>query len=149
MPAFEEVRDRLTDIAALGGRIEPAAKFSDLMARNHAPQVTPAAFVLPLGLRGARADATAGLFRQGVVETLGVVLWLRSAGDATGARSLDALTPLRNAVIRRIAGWAPTSDWTEGEAIGVFTLARGELLSLSAGLLIYQLDFAVEDQVRI
>ncbi|PZU56094.1 MAG: hypothetical protein DI547_17285, partial [Sphingobium sp.] len=99
---FEAVRDRLADVTALAGRIEPAARLSDMMARNQLPQVTPAAFVLPLGLRGGRADAAAGLFRQALTETLGVVLFVRSAGDATGARATEQLVPLRNAVIRRI-----------------------------------------------
>jgi len=146
---FEAVRARLADMEALAGRIEPAASLSDLIAQNRLPQVTPAAFVLPLGLRGGKADAAAGLYRQQLAEMLGVVLIIRSAGDATGARGADQLTPLRNAVIRRIVGWAPPSDWTGDETIGVFTLSRGELLSLRAGALVYQLDFAVDDQVRI
>ncbi len=35
------------------------------------------------------------------------------------------------------------------EAVGVYRLSRGELVSLSAGTLTYQLDFAIEDQLRI
>lgn len=146
---FEEVKARLADVTALAGRIEPAASLSDLMARNQLPQVTPAAFVLPLGLRGGRADAAAGLYRQDIAEMLGVVLILRSAGDATGGKLADRLTPIRDDVIRRIAGWAPPSGWLEGETIGVFTVSRGQLITLSAGALVYQLDFAVDDQVRI
>jgi hypothetical protein len=151
---FEAVRARLADVTALAGRIEPAARLSDMMARNQLPQVTPAAFVLPLGLRGGRADAAAGLFRQALTETVGVVLFVRSAGDATGARATEQLVPLRNAVIRRIVGWAPPSDWLAneqggGETVGVFALSRGELLSMQAGMLTYQLDFALDDQLRI
>jgi len=146
---FDQVKDRLEDIGMLAGRIEPAARLSELMARNQLAQVTPAAFVLPLGLRGGRADAMTGLYRQPITEMLGVVLVLRSAGDATGARSTDQLTELRNAVIRRIVNWAPVSNWLDGETVGVFTLGRGELVSLSAGTLVYQLDFALDDQVRI
>ncbi|NML88349.1 hypothetical protein HHL26_04620 [Sphingobium sp. TB-6] len=146
---FEAVKARLADIAALERRIQPAASLSELIAQNRLPQVTPAAFILPLGLRGGRADAATGIYRQSIAEMLGVVLILRSAGDATGAKSADALTPLRNAVIDRIVGWAPTSGWNGSETIGVFTLSRGELISMSAGALVYQLDFSVDDQVRI
>lgn len=146
---FAAVQDRLSDITDLAGRIQPGASLSELMARGQAPQVTPAAFVLPLGLRGGSVTAMANLFAQDIVETLGIVLFLRGAGDATGGRLTDKLTPLRNAVIRAIVGWAPQSDWLAGETVGVFRLARGELISLSAGLLVYQIDFALDDQLRI
>lgn len=146
---FAAVKERIADIELLAGRIGEAASLSDLMARNQAPQVTPAAFVLPLGLRGGRADAATGLFRQDIAETLGVVLFVRSAGDATGAKAGDRLRPLRNDVIRRIVGWAPPSDWLEDDTVGVFVLSRGQLLSMSAGMLTYQLDFSVDDQLRI
>lgn len=146
---FAAVRDRLSGIDALGGRIQPGASLAELMARNQAPQTCPAAFVLPLGIRGGTVTAMAGAFAQDIVETLGIVLFLRAAGDATGGSLTDRLTPLRNAVIRAIVGWEPQSDWLEGESVGVFRLARGELMSLSAGLLTYQIDFALDDQLRI
>ncbi|MDT7533733.1 hypothetical protein OVY48_09885 [Sphingobium sp. SA2] len=146
---FAAVDQRLKDIMALAGRIRPAASLSELMARGQAPQVCPAAYVLPLGIRGGLFNAMANLIVQDIVETLGIVLFLRSAGDATGGQLTDQLIPLRNAVIRAIVGWAPQSDWLEAETVGVFRLARGELISLSAGLLIYQLDFALDDQLRI
>lgn len=146
---FEAVKERLTGIADLGGRIQPGASLSDLMARNQAPQVCPAAFVLPLGIRGGAVEAMSGLFKQDIAETLGIVLFLRSAGDATGGKMTDALVPLRNAVIRAIVGWAPQSDWLAGETVGEYRLARGELISLSTGLLTYQIDFSLNDQLRI
>lgn len=146
---FEAVRARLEDISTIAGRIQPGASLSELMARNLAPQVCPAAFILPLGVRGGSVEAMAGLFVQDIAETLGIVLFLRAAGDATGGRLADQLTPLRNDVIRAIVGWAPQSDWLEGETVGLFRLARGELISLSGGLLTYQIDFALDDQLRI
>lgn len=146
---FAQVKDRLADVTELAGRVQPGASLSDLMARNQAPQVCPAAFVLPLGIRGGQVTAMTGVFAQTIAETLGVVLFLRAAGDATGGKLTDQLVPLRNAVIRRIVNWAPQSDWGEDETIGVFRLARGELISLSSGLLTYQLDFALDDQLRI
>lgn len=146
---FGQVRDRIADIADLGGRISPAASLSELMQRGQAPQVCPAAFILSAGIRGGSVEAMAGLFKQDVVETVGIVLFLRAAGDATGAKASDQLVPLRNAVITRIVGWSPQSDWLEGESVGAFRLGRGELISLSAGLLTYQLDFVFDDQLRI
>lgn len=146
---FESVRAKLDDIAGIGGRWEPAARLSDLLARNQAPQVTPAGFILPLGLRGGQVVDASGAYIQKLAETLGIILVVRSAGDATGAKATDALEPLIVAVVTRIVGWVPPSRWRREEAIGQFTLARGELVSLSAGTAIYQLDFALEDQLRI
>lgn len=146
---FAAVKERLAGIGDLAGRIQPGASLAELMARNQAPQTCPAAFVLPLGIRGGTVTAMTGLFAQDIAETLGIVLFLRAAGDATGGSLTDRLTPLRNDVIRAIVGWAPQSDWLEGDSVGVFRLARGELISLSAGLLTYQIDFALDDQLRI
>ncbi|RIA44046.1 hypothetical protein DFR49_2282 [Hephaestia caeni] len=139
------VMDRVALAApVLAGRVHSAAKLSEVMQRNQLPQVTPAAFVLPLGLQGGAADAVTGLYRQSVSHVVGVLLAVRAAGDATGAAGLATLDPLIDAVVGGIAGWTPDDD-----TIGVFTLSRGELLSLSAGTLTYQLDFAIEDQLRI
>lgn len=134
---------RLATIPALAGRIHEAAKLSELMARNALPQVCPAAFVLPLGLRGGPADAVTGLFRQSVEWLEGVLLVVRAAGDATGAKAAAQLRPLIDAVIAAIAGWG------EPDGFGTWVLRKGELVSLSTGTLTYQLDFAIDDQLRI
>lgn len=141
---LEESKERLaTYVPELDGRIEEAASLATLMQRNQLPQVTPAAFLLPLGLRGGLADTMAGMFRQGLERVMGVVLIFRSVGDAIGAKAFDRLSPLIDAVISTFAGWGP-----EG-AIGVFRLGRGELLSMQAGTIVYQLDFILDDQLRI
>jgi hypothetical protein len=146
---FDAVKARIADVPGIAGRIEAAANLSELISRGLAPQGGDAAFILPLGIRGGAEQAMAGLFIQDIAETLGIVLFIRAVGDTTGARSNDRLTPIRNAVIRQIVGWSPPSEWLEGETVGQFRLSRGELISLSAGLLIYQIDFALTDQLRI
>lgn len=146
---FEAIRDRIADVEGIKGRIQPAANLSELMARGLTPQGGDAAFILPLGIRGGSEQAMSGLYIQDVAETVGVVLMIRALGDATGARSTDRLLPIRNAIIRRVAGWSPPPHWMEGETVGQFRLARGELISLTAGLLTYQLDFVLSDQLRI
>lgn len=146
---FDEVKERLAAVSELTGRIQPGASLSELMARNMAPQACPAAFILPLGIRGGSVTAMSGFFAQDMIETLGIILFLRSAGDVTGGKMADQLTPLRNEVIRAIAGWSPQSDWLEDDTVGVFRLERGQLVSLSGGLLIYQIEFGLEDQLRI
>jgi hypothetical protein len=127
----------------LTGRVGTALQLADAMARNALPQITPAAFILPLGLRGGAANAAAGLYRQAIDRFLGVVLVVRSAADPLGQMVVDELAPLIDGTIAAIAGWAPD------EAIGVYRLTRGELVSLAGGVATYQLDFALDDQLRI
>lgn len=137
------VADRLKTIPALANRVFGAARLAELLKQGAVPQATPVAFVIPLGLRGVSPDAVSGLFRQGLQRLVGVVLVVRNVGDGTGEKALVELDPLIEAVIDLLAGWAPD------EAFGVFTLARGELVSIEAGTIIYQLDFAIDDQLRI
>ncbi|MEX2126969.1 MAG: hypothetical protein WD871_01830 [Xanthobacteraceae bacterium] len=128
---------------ALGGRVEGAAELSALVKSNALPQVTPASFVLPNGLRGGAADAVTGLFRQQLDEVVSVVLIVRVAGDRTGAGALPTIDTVIGQVVNAVCGWAPAGQ------IGVFRLSAGRLVSLNAGAVIYQLDFAIADQLRI
>lgn len=129
-------------VPELAGRIEGAAELSALMRENRLPQVTPAAHVLPLGLRGLQADAATGLFRQAVDETVAVVLTWRGY-EASGGRALSPLDALIDAVIAALAGWGPEA------AGGVLRLARGQLVAINAGTIVYQIDFTLTDHLRI
>ena len=129
-------------VPAFASRVEGAAELSALMRQNALPQVTPAAHVVPLGISGGRADAAAGEFRQEFDRVIGVLITLRT-NSRTGDGQLVQLDTLIEAVTRTIAGWGPD------EAIGVFRLARGQLVTMAAGTLVYQLDFAISDQLRI
>ena len=125
-------------------RVEGAAELSELVKRKALPQASPSAFVLPLGLHAAnQGDAGAGAFTQMVDEVFGVVLFVRASGDITGGRALPSIDMLVWAVIEAVCGWGPE------DAIGVFHLRRGQLLSAEAGAVIYQLDFGLQSQVRI
>lgn len=131
-------------VAALAGRVAGAAELSELARQKALPQASPYAFVLPLGLIArSEGDAMAGAFVQGVDEMFAVVLFVRATGDVTGARALPTIDELVWAAIEAVCGWGPDA------AIGVFRLARGQLLSAEAGAVIYQLDFAIQTQVRI
>lgn len=133
----------LAKVPDLGNRIGTAAQLADAMAKNRLPQVTPAAFVIPLGLRGGQSNAATGLFRQGLDRLVGVVLVIRSAGDLLGEKASEELEPLIEKTIEAIAGWEP------GSAIGVFRLGQGQLVSMNGGAVTYQLDFILDDQLRI
>lgn len=138
-----EIIDRLQAIAPLAGRVQGAARLADLQARNGTPQASPAAFVIGSALRGGPADVMTGMFRQALDRMVSVILFVRLAGDGTGAAGGVELEPLVEQVVTRVCGWAP-----EG-AIGVFRLQRGELIAFAGGLATYQLDFVLDDQLRI
>lgn len=131
-------------VPQLAKRVETAAALSELVKRKALPQASPFAFVLPLGLQPrSDGDAGAGAFTQAIDETFAVVLFVRAAGDITGGRALPSIDALVWTVIEAVCGWGPD------DAIGVFHLRRGQLLSAEAGAVIYQLDFGLQQQVRI
>lgn len=135
---------RIQTIAEFGGRVEGAAELAALISEDVLPPVTPAAFVLPVGLRGGVADAATGLYRQNYSEIVGVVLIVAAPGDPSGAAALpDIDDVLIKAVVNKMAGWAP------GDQVGVFELRDGDLLTVSNGSVMYRLNFAINDQLRI
>lgn len=139
----DDVMARLKDRAhRLEGRVDGAANLVQLMQQNQLPQHTPAANVISSGLGGGPADAVAEVFRQTFDETISVFLTFRNV-QGTGARSLELFDEVRTDVIEAICGWGP-----EGK-LGVFRLVRGQVVNMAAGTLIYQIDFAIADQLRI
>lgn len=141
---MQSVIDRLGTIPALAKRVYGAAKLGELTERGSIAVNGTGAFVLPLGMRGGAADAVTGMFRQSLDRLVGIVLVVRNLSDNTGAKAMLELDPLIEAVIQLLAGWGPEED-----VFGVFTLARGELVSIDKGTITYQLDFAIEHQLRI
>lgn len=129
-------------IPTLAKRVEGAAQFAELMKSGVLPTQDVSAYVLPLGLLGGKAEAGAGFYTQLFDEAVGVVLALKSY-SSTGDRVLPDLRILVGEVLEAVAGWAPN------EEVGVFRMTRASLVSMSAGTLIYQIDFTVTDQLRI
>jgi hypothetical protein len=144
MIRLDEVRTRLeAQVPALAGRLHAAGAFADLVERDAVPQGTPAAFVLLGGIRGGRAQLATGAFIQDFEESVIVVVADRYAGDALGARGVDEITPIVRDVVTAIAGWGPD------DAPGVYVLQAAELVGIKRGVLIFQIDFALNDQLRI
>lgn len=131
-------------VPELSGRTLHAGDFADLVDKNRLPQVTPAAYVLPGGMTGGQAQIMAGVTIQDFSETVMVVLAVRVAGDPLHAAAIDTAGPLVTAVIRAVVGWAP-----DDEVPGVFILGRAELVGAKDGLLIFQIEFNLMDQLRI
>ena len=67
----------------------------------------------------------------------------RVTGDPLGDKALKDISPLVAAVIEAVCGWAPD------DAIGVFELRSAELVGAKGGALIFQIEFTLNDQLRI
>lgn len=140
----DDVRERIeAEVSDLSGRVRNAGEFSQLVEGNAFPADTHSAFVLPGTLAGGASQAIVGMFQQALVERIIVVLVVRVANDITGAKGMDALTPLIRNVITALCGFSP------GDAPGCLELAAGELVGAAQGRLIYHLEFALNDQLRI
>lgn len=122
--------------------VEGAKSFLALMKSRALPQVTPAAHVLPTGIQGGRADAISGAFTQGIRESVAVILTIRS-NDRLGEGAIDDIDGLIHTIVAAIAGWAP------GNETGVFELVRAQPLNVDANAFVYQIEFAIQDQLRI
>jgi hypothetical protein len=140
---MSRLRPFLENVEGLHGRVFGAAQLTKLVEANQLGTVSPAAYTLPLGVSGGAGEAATGLYRQQVEWLDGVVLVVKVAGDLTGAKALDLIEPLVIATINAVAGQ------DVADMIGTYRLAKGELFRLAAGVLSYQLDFAIEDQLRI
>ena len=122
--------------------VEAGADLAAMLKTNALPQQTPAAHVLPLRLRGGQVTSASALFVQETDELVAVVLSFRNV-DRTGASGLADMDDVKDQVIAALAGWGPD------DAAGVFRLVGGDLVHLAAGLMIYQVELAITDQLRI
>jgi hypothetical protein len=129
---------RVTDLRSVNG----VADFTTLLKQNALPQQTPAAHVVPTGIRGGKPETATGVFTQPTSEAVAIILTVRS-NDQAGERALEAVDALIESTIAALAGWAPNDE------LGVFQLERGSVMNMSAGALVYQLDFSIADQLRI
>jgi hypothetical protein len=137
MSLVDDVTERLkAEVPAFQNRVEGAAELATLVAQKTLPPRTPASFVLPLGFGAAPNTVFTGAHSQRITERVGVVFLVRYAGDATGGKSLPSITVLEKAIEAALVGWQPASVETPLDVV------RGALLSLTAGAVFYQLDFA-------
>lgn len=131
------------DVAEFGGRVQGALELGALIANGTIPPTTPAAFVIPGGLIGGTAQAAAGAYVQGTEDVVQIVLALRTH-QATGKSGIDPLKALIDATLASLCGWRAAP-----EAPGVLTLQRAALVSMTAGLVVYQIDLSIQNQLRI
>lgn len=129
-------------VTRLQGRVEGATSLVQLLSQNALPQHGPAARVISAALQGGEPSAGSGYFTQAYTETVSVFLVFRNV-QGTGGNELDLFDEVKWAVIEAICGWAPD------DSVGVFRLANGQVRNMAQGTLIYQIDFAIGDQLRI
>ncbi len=140
----EDVAQRIgAQVAALTGAIDFIADLASLIQQGALPQREVCAFVIGLGFDGGKAEAAVNAFTQGLTQSVGVVLCVKALGDAKAQKAVPTIDALSQSVIEAVAGWGPST------APGVFTVSRGRLLNADKGLLLYQIDFALVDQLRI
>jgi hypothetical protein len=130
-------------VAALNGGIEFIAELQALLAENGMPQRDVSAFVIPLGFDDRGGESVAGMHTQMLADVVGVILCQKARGDLKGQKGLVRIEPLINAVVDAVAGWAP------GNTVGVFNVKRGRLAPGGQGIIVYQIDFELMDQLRI
>lgn len=140
-PIIPFLIDRLKSRDLFGGRIYPAGNLAALMRAGNTADPILKAHVLPSSLTGGKAEAATGAYVQLVDRGVSVVISLPIA-DATGAAQADDLEHLIFATTEAVTGWGPV------DCPGVFRLARGQLVSMQGGIIVYQLDFTIADHLR-
>lgn len=130
-------------VPQLAGLIEYVADFAALIAANALPQRDLTAFVIPAGFDAETGQGIVNAHTQPLQRAISVVLVQKARGDAKARSAVPKIDALEIAVVKAVAGWAPD------DAVGVFNVTRGRLVSVDNGLVIFQIDFKLADQVRI
>ncbi|MBW7968119.1 hypothetical protein [Bradyrhizobium sp. BR 10289] len=135
---------RISDqVPALQGRVDDIAVFAALVEAGALPEHEVCAFVAPLGLDASAGQSAVNVHTQSFEETIAVIIAVKARGDVKAKKALPTIGQLKDDVMNAVTGWAPNNN------VGVFNLRRGRLLSALKGLVVYQLEFALLDQLRI
>lgn len=133
-------------VEELAGRLFQASDFARVMGSNTAPTGGVNAYLVPTGITAQPAQASgdlAGLHRQMIRRGFALVLLLQST-DRMGQRALGRIDGLLDDILAAVCGWAPE------DALGVFELGRaGAVPTRHRGVLAYQIEFHLPDQLRI
>lgn len=132
-------------VPTLAGRVGTAFDLGLLMGREIRLAASPHCWVLPGAIVGQQEQGIVGAYRQTISRQVSVVIAMR-AHDGQGAADRPDLEALIAEVMSALAGYEPPS--IAASARGTMTLVRGDLVSIRSGIVIYALDFAVEDEWR-
>lgn len=143
MIAAQDIITRLTALAPALGEVAGAIELAALMEARPQPRPKPIAHVVPLGLRGSAEQSSAGLYTQMVDVQFAVFVTFSAANDPTGARAIPAIDTVLAEIIAALCGWGPDT------AVGVMRLTRAAPVRVAPGVLVYAVEFAIQDQLRI
>jgi hypothetical protein len=130
-------------VAELAGAIEFVAELAALAEQGALPQRDVAGFVVPLGFDDRGGNSVVGMHTQMLADVIGVVLCVKARGDVKARSAIPKIDVLVGKVVDAIAGWTPSPT------VGVFNVKRGRLVPGAKGIVIYQIDFELLDQLRI
>lgn len=131
--------DRLA--ACVGEQFAFIGSVADFAALGDLPRSLPAAYVIPLDERAEPSDMI-GVNAQTHTAMFCVVLIVRHAGDASGAKAALALDALRKAVHDALIGWAPP------ECFDAVQFVFGSLAELiGGGTIAWRDDFSVRRRI--
>lgn len=106
-----------------------------LPALNQLPPAYPAAYIVPLAHEPQANDALQGVAHLQTF-TCAVVVCVKHAGDATGAKALTQLVDCRQAVQQALVAWVPPG------CDGVLAFTGGSLERVEAGTVWWTDEFA-------
>lgn len=141
----QTIIDRLKAEVPSLGSVEGAAELAALLAAPPQVWTKPRAHVVSLGIRGGPVVAAAGGYIQSIEWTFAVYLTFVAHGDRRGAKAMADVSATQNYVILALCGWVPPESAIAGE----MRLTRAYLAELKPGTIVYAVEFAVPDQLRI
>lgn len=131
------------NVPALQDRVRGAGDFAALLRSGSEPQAPTFAHVLYAGIVGVGRPALAtGAYRQETATGINIMLSIRTSG-ADGQKALDEVEELEKAILAALCGWAPS------EETGVFQLVRSGMVQFQKGVMRWQIDLTITDQLRI
>lgn len=144
MSAVSAIKDRvLATIPDFTGLVEEVADLSSLIESGNWPQRDRAVWVIPLGFNAREPEDATGAHLQMLDEIVGVVLYVQVSGDPKAKAALAKIDTMQDAVLQNVCGFVPAG------AIDAVRAQRARLLSVTAGRVLYQIDLAIQMQLRI
>jgi hypothetical protein len=122
--------------------VATSADFAALVEQQAAPSRMPAAWIMPIAIQPREPAVFGSATQQLVRETIGVLIAVKHAGDASGGKALDALVAPRRAVRARLHGWLPHPEMCPLE------LGAGRLAGVKQGTVFWLQHFATDYALR-
>jgi hypothetical protein len=143
MLAMQEIIERLQALVPELGKVGGAIELAALLASKPQPRAKPLAHVMPMGLKGGALQNGTGDFTQDIDVAFTVFLTFSAVADPRGQKVAVDVHALQTSVLEALCGWGPE------DAVGVVRLLHAAPIDLRPGALVYAIEFAIQDQLRI